>query len=305
MRLLLILLCAVAAVTVPVDLFAGAWTQDEGGYYVKLTANSLSTTRERDTDGNEADLFSEQEELRDGKFVDVNFSVYAEYGLFRHLTLIGSIPFKYLRSERTEFEIINNEVSSNGTLLEESTVGVGDLKAGLRYDLRTLPLFSLLGERTPLALEGGVKIPFGYEEAPPDGGPPLGNGDVDSDISILLGRSLWPLPLYFTGNYGFRNRGGDFHDEVFFGGEVGYSKGKWLLKVSVDGVENRIDDAELKRDEDSFETVVGDQDFLHLTPGFAYEVGPDTYFTADLIEVISGKQTLEGRTFSIGVAYTR
>lgn len=272
---------------------AGAWTHDQGGYYFKLSGNYLSTTTERGPDGEERDLFAESENMRDGSFLDINIAAYAEYGLFSRLTLVGQLPVKYLRSRRVE------ELEDRGIRdFEETTVGPGDLTFGVRYAHLLQPIV--------LSVQGSVKLPLGYDRSPDDGGPPLGNGELDADIQLLVGRSLDPLPFYVTGSGGLRRRGGPYNDELFYQAELGYSTAQWLVKGALDIVENRANRAGMSENRSGLDdSLVGEQDYTKLVIGVERAIDATTRFTIDLIEILYGKNTIEGTTIAVGVAYSR
>ncbi len=275
------------------DVEAGAWTQDRGGHYLKLSANYLTATTERGRDGEKVDLFAGSDNLRDGSFLDFNLTAYGEYGLFSRLTLVGQLPIKYLRSKRVE------ELEEGGERdFNEANVGPGDLTVGLRYAHLVKPII--------LSVQGSVKIPLGYDRSPDSGAPPLGNGELDADLQLMAGRSLYPLPLYLTGGGGMRRRGGLYEDEIFYQVEIGYTNSRWLVKGVLDILENRANRIGLGNDGSGLDdSLVGEQDCTKLIIGVERAVDPTTRFTIDLIEILAGKNTIEGTTVAVGIAYTR
>ncbi len=89
-----------------------------------------------------------------------------------------------------------------------------------------------------LAVQAGVKLPLLYNEKPNNNGPPLGSGAFDGEVHLLAGRSLYTRPSYVTGSLGYRRRGGRLNDEAVYAAEAGYTKGRTLFKVTLDGVRN-------------------------------------------------------------------
>ncbi len=269
---------------------AGAWTQADKGYYFKLSGNYLNTTTEFDSDGNEIDMFAtiEDEDRSDGEFRDVNVSAYVEYGVMDGVTLIGNVAVKNVSSRY----VLNQDTGSRREI-DGSTFGLGDLTAGFRYRIAARPV--------ALAIQASAKLPLGYDLEPPAGEPPLGNGEGDAEVKALAGYSFFPAPVYVTGGVGIRGRGGDAENEMLYEAEIGWSTPALLAKITVDIVRSR---GEIAAGGD-FAAVTGEADYLKLLPGIAALIAEGTWFTADVIHVMDGRNTLAGTTFSIGVAYTR
>ena len=207
--------------------WAGAWVQEPESYFLKVGSSYFSTTEEFNHLGDRLQILEEQTAFEDASFRDANLNLYLEYGLTENTTLVTTLPFKGLRSERdvlfgggleTSREIVN-------------TVGFGDITLSVRRELLPDPL--------ALSIQTGIKFPLGYAQRPANDGPPLGTAKFDGEIHLLAGRSLWPLPGYVTGSLGFRRRGGRLNDEVVYGIEIGCNVGPLLAKIGVDGIRNR------------------------------------------------------------------
>ncbi|NNE09792.1 MAG: hypothetical protein HKN20_14630 [Gemmatimonadetes bacterium] len=165
--------------------------------------------------------------------------------------------------------------------------------AGFRYRIAARPV--------ALAIQASAKLPLGYDVEPPAGEPPLGNGEGDADVKALMGYSFYPVPVYVTGGVGIRARGGDAENELLYEAEAGWSTPAFLAKITVDIVRSRGEIAAAG----DFAAVTGEADYTKLLPGIAARIADGTWFTADVIHVMDGKNTLAGTTFSIGVAYTK
>lgn len=206
---------------------SGAWVQGKRAYYLKLSSSFLSTTRGFNYRGVGMDLFEEHAGFTDGSFLDFNLTTYLEYGLGDRVTVVSNLQYKALRSSRTG--LIGGGVVRFREIVH--TNGFADLSLSLRYALLVSPL--------ALSLQGGTKMPLGYDKSPSNDGPPLGTGKVDGELHVLAGKSLYPLPLYLTAALGYRGRGGRLHDEILYAVEVGYTADRLHFKVGLDGVENR------------------------------------------------------------------
>ena len=273
------MVCALPLLS-PGESRGGAWTQSERGYYLKLSGLSFTTTDELDANGDSAPRPG------DGELTDRGVSAYLEYGLTDRLTLVASLPYK--RVEDTRF--IGGRLT--GVAAVERSTGFGDLETRLRWSLRTSPLV--------LSVAAGGKIPAGYGVTTATR-VPLGTGEVDGDVRLLAGRSFHPLPLYTTGELGWRRRGGRFSDEVLFAAETGYTVGRLLLKANLSGVRTLGDCGDASQGGG----LIGDQSLYKLSPGLIYRMGPVMELSAEAISVASGCNAATGTTFVVGVAYKR
>ena len=277
-----LLLCAVGwtVALVPQQAEAGAWTQTDHGYYLKLSGLSFATTEELDVNGNSLPRQG------DGELTDFAFSSYLEYGLTDRLTLVASIPYKKVEDTR----YIGGR--QNGVAAVESSSGFGDLETRLRWQLQTDPVV--------LSVAAGGKIPLGYEVTQATR-VPLGTGEFDGDVRLLAGRSFYPMPLYTTGEFGYRRRGGRFSDELLYAAEAGYAMGRLMLKANMSGVRTLGDCG----DAGQGGGLIGDQNTFKLSPGVIYSVRPEWQLSLDTISVAQGCNSATGTTFVVGAAYKR
>lgn len=271
--------CAMT-LALPQQVTGGAWTQSERSYYLKLSGLSFTTTEELDADGESLPR------LGDGELTDFGFSAYLEYGLTDRLTLVASIPYK----EVEETRYIGGR--QNGVAAVESSSGFGDLETRLRWLLKTDPVV--------LSVALGGKIPAGYDVTTSTR-VPLGRGEFDGDVRLLAGRSFYPLPLYTTGELGYRKQGGRFSDEVLFSAEAGYTIDKLMLKANLSGVRTLGDCGDASQGGG----LIGDQNSFKLSPGLIYSVRPQWQLSLDTISVAHGCNTATGTTFVIGAAFKR
>lgn len=281
---------------------AGAWTQKRGGYFLKFSASYLYTTKEFNHLGDRLNIFQERVVYRNTSFQDFNLNAYFEYGLWENATLVANLPFKVLTSDWTEL-ILGGNLTSDVTI---STVGFSDLSLSLRYRLLRAPLV--------VSLQGGVKLPLGYDQQPENDGPPLGTGEIDAEGNLLLGASLYPLPVYLTAGAGYRNRGGLLHDEVLYSLEAGVSRGRALLKVTVDGVLSTATPPDIYGRTIvtplpggggvAPNIIVGDQDIQKVSPSIIYQLRDGLALQVEALHIFAGKNTISGTTYSLGVIFS-
>lgn len=285
------------------QLFAGAWTQKKSRLYLKISANYLNTTEEFNHVGEKQEIFQERFAFINTSFRDFNFNAYAEYGLFDRFTVIANLPYKILTAKRTE--VVGDSVVSR--ILTLYSLGVADLSLSGRYAIFKAPL--------AVAFQGGIKIPLGYDKNPRNEGAPLGTGEVDFEGNLLFGKSLYPLPFYLTGGIGYRQRSGALHDQVLYTAEAGFQQSIFLFKVTLDGLFSTTTPPDLAGQAiitplpgggGAFPNIiVGDQDVHKISPSLVVKVSPITSFQLEALHIFSGKDTVAGTVFSVGVVVTK
>jgi hypothetical protein len=294
---------AVAAVLAGVsEPRAQAWLQPEDGYYFKVSSSLLLSNDEFNFRGDRQPIFAEDLSRTDTSFRDVSITGYLEYGITNHLTLVATVPFKILTSKDTRTlagQPIRKATLTNG--------GLADILVSLRAPIVRGPL--------AVSLQGGIKLPLGYEKEPDNDGPPLGTGELDAEIGLFAGQSLYPLPAYVSAGIGYRLRGGELHDEVSYSAEGGYTMGSVFVKLRFDGLQNVSDPPDLAGlvvmtplpggGGVTPTVVVGDQDVFKISPAVSYLFNASLSLTAEAFHTIAGKNTVAGTSFSIGLVYTR
>lgn len=88
--ILLALFAFLVSVGWPTAVMAGAWTQAKGSAYNRLAVNYTVITEQFDASGNRVGL------ANSGKFTEWNITYYGEGGLTDRLTIVGSLPLKFL-----------------------------------------------------------------------------------------------------------------------------------------------------------------------------------------------------------------
>ncbi len=252
--------------------FAGAWTQKKGEYYLKLAGGYLNTTQDIDAMGDKVDKDGE------GRLRDVNGSAYLEYGISDQLTLVASAPYKNMEDTRT---------FQTGTALERRW-GFGDVELRIRRLLWSKDFVA--------SFAAGAKVPTWFEDDESTR-VPLSTRKLDGDVRVLLGKSLYPVPGYVTGELGYRMRGGTFSNEWFYTLEAGITVDRVLIKGFISGIQT------LGNCEPGDEVgLIGDQNVLKISPGIIYKLNAKVEVNMDLIHIASGCNTTAGNTFFVGVA---
>ncbi len=284
--------------------YAGAWVQKKRGYYLKLANSYVNTSKEFDHLGNRKNILQDFEVFENADYREVTISAYVEYGLFDRLTVVADVPFKFATSSRTE---ISNYYENGMRDVSHTTTGFGDLRLLGRLNLLQLPLV--------VSVQPGVKIPLGYDESGDIEGPALGTSELEYEGQLLVGQSLYPLPIYLTGGIGYRFREGPLHDEVFYNVEAGYTAGRILFKASISGVDNTTTPQDIFGEPIQLplpggggavpDRLFGDQNFLKINGGITYNLKKNFAIDGQVFNIASGKNIVTGTTFQIGLVLTK
>ena len=301
---------AVALVTLllsallPSPTLAGAWVQNKDGYFLKISSSYLFTRKELQRNGDSQDIFEEDQTKIDTWFRDISILLYLEYGLLDRLTLVTDLPFKISTSRETEIAL----PGAPARRITRTNGGLADLHLALRTPLVRGPLV--------MSLQGGVKIPLGYSREPDNDGPPLGTGQVDGEVFILIGQSLYPLPAYIEAGIGYRFRGGELRDEVEYAIEGGFTWGRLFAKLRFNGLQNTRNElpdlagatvqTPLPGGGGAIQDVIaGDQDVFKLTPAVSLRLADGISINAEAYHVVSGANTTLGTTYAFGLIFAR
>ncbi|MFC1890128.1 hypothetical protein ACFL4G_10265 [Thermodesulfobacteriota bacterium] len=251
---------------------AGAWTQPKGVMYNRMSVNYYRSTAAYGTDGGLADLD------KNGVFEDYNFTWYQEYGLLERLTLITSIPYKFVHHEDDAFK--------------SNTWGPGDIDVAARIRLFEKPFI--------LGLQPLVKLPYGYDE---DEDVPIGNGQADFEIRLLFGRSLHPLPAYAGVEIGYRFRAGDPSDEIRYLAEAGCTfTPRISARIKLDGTLSAENGAVGTAGFN--QTLTNEFDLGKLEVTTIFRIRENLFIEGTWTPTVYGENTSQGHTFSLALAGT-
>ena len=305
-------LAAILLALAPTQVHAGAWTQAPGGMYCKIAGLSFRSQDYLDATGERRERVAKpsMEALS-----DQSMSAYLEYGLLERLTLVATLPYKRLTYENTEVKVFKSDLLDTTITRihpDEINSGLADLELRLRWRLLRFPaVVSLaLGGKFPLGYDmdqesigslgaGGLGLGLSPSTGADDK-VPLGTGERDIDMRLLVGKSLYPLPGYLTSTVGYRKRGGAFSDEIFYGFEAGVSYKRLLVKGAVEGMRTRGDCGAMGQG-----GLVGDQDILKLAPGLIFSLSKHLELGVDLFHIAAGCNTAAGTTYAAGLAFKR
>jgi hypothetical protein len=189
MTLLLIVMC----IFISNEAFS-AWTQPKGHSYNQVTLSYYKTTKkfttlERNEDdeivNTHADVFRNEEE----EFTSTKITYYGEYGIIDTLTIFGSIPYDWQRS---------NDTKRYGD--EAGPSGIGDINLGLRQSL----MDNILGSGVLMSAQAEIKIPEAYDYEHPLTHLSLGDGQYDATLALLFGKGFSNGYAWLNAGYKFR-----------------------------------------------------------------------------------------------------
>ncbi len=188
--------CLLALFLVPTLARAQAWTQEPGRVYLKVTQGFANASERYDAGGEVVPYDPNLDPEEDGTpFRDRSRYLYGEVGLAPSLTLFGSLPYKRLFVRDGGFD----------APVERRTSDLGSGVLGLRVGLTEVAGWN----DSPNALAANVALilPLGYRR---NVAPTVGPGQVDAQLTLAYGRSLWPLPAYAQAAVGYRHRSSVF-----------------------------------------------------------------------------------------------
>lgn len=260
-----LVLCSVSS-----NVFAGAWAQQKGHFYSKLTfIQSLSEQR-----------FDFMKQELNFTFNDKALYFYTEYGLLNGTTLVVSMPLMK-ESEAYYF-------SFKGTT---KAAFAGDIEFQLKQNLLSGPLV--------LSAAAGINLPVIYST---ETTPPLGAGVRNYDLKLLAGTSFYPIPAYVTGDFGYRVRQGDFENEMSFSAEAGYTvMNKFLFRLLASGMRSiHIDEMQQSFSQFSFQ-----QEQYRVGTGLIYLLNKNIEFDVTFLKTTSGRNFPEFTEIYFGIAFKR
>jgi protein XagA len=256
----------------PAGVWAGAWSRAPGSYYAKVSGLLYHSEDFFNDMGRRAPMGMDGERFRAGQSF-----LYLEYGLRDRLTLVSSLSAGRLVSE--------------DQFVESTTWGVGDVEVGIKYQLSE--------EVLVVAPQFTLKVPSGYNA---DFDPSMGTGEIDAEARLLVSRSLYPLPVYFSAELGYRKRGGVYSGQIPYVVEAGITPHQRLFaKIFWSGTDTR------RKDESEASGIVGlaqvsEGDFLKAGAQLAIGITEPLWLDVLYERIVDGENIGAGTTWGIGLS---
>lgn len=281
---LLLAIAAVAVVALPRPASAGAWAQEDKGVYLKASAAYSYADEQYKAEGEKLQLLSTNEE---GTLESRAVRFYGEFGLLPRLTFL------------TSTSIVRNTVDSR--LVNITTTGMGDFRAGLKYQF--------LDDPVVVSLASVWTLPTGYTAQPENPKvPTLGLGVPMHTATLAVGKSFYPVPLYASAEVGFRVRGGrelsngdrlEYPPELPYALEVGVDATDWLMvRGALRGLHGFGDPEELN----VFTLSPRTQSYLKVGPSVLFTVAERVQIQLDYMYTPVGVNALRSHEFTAGTA---
>jgi len=265
-----LLMGMVAAAAASSEPARAQWVESPGAGWAALAIYHQNTTENFRSNGDRREIFA------NGRAVTTSTFLTLAAGLFSGIDIWVQPSFHHLRFD---------DVAADRT-----STGFGDT----RIWLRAAPL-AWLGSDLPVAVRGGVKLPFGDFEVDAEI-IPLGDGQRDWEVMAEAGHSFWPRSVYVMGWLGYRWREEnteslrDFGNELFYFAQVGGEVGPIGYKVALDGWDGASGSVEGL-------AIPGFQrDLLQLQSTLSYPAGPGS------VEA-GARFTLKGKNLPAGTAF--
>lgn len=255
----------------PAPLHAGAWVLPRGRANVQVAFLHQSTTDRYFLDGDRIPYFFDGRSRTSALYLD------ARYGLTDRIEGLLQVPFF-----RVRFDDLADDRRSDG---------LGDVRAGLRYNLvRDSPVATL---------DVRVKMPTGtfINDAEVV---PVGEGQWDLDLAGEVAHSFWPRPFYVNGRAGYRFRGPndksglDFGDELFWLVEGGYEVHARIgLKLVARGLHGK--------EGTSFGIAIETlkREAVYVEPGVVIRANPSWFVELAVPFTVAGRNWPAGPVFSL------
>jgi hypothetical protein len=200
---------------IPSWLFAGAWTQEKGCIYQKLSYSYYFTDKNFGKGGG-YDEAAKKKGIR-FEFMSRDITWYGEIGAMDNLTFIWSVSQKNMAWAK-------KRRSDDKKLLSSTHSCLGDLDLAVKYSFSNGP--------TALSAQFLFKSELFYDN---DETIMPGNNQSDYELRLLAGRSLWPWG-YVNVEAGYRWRTQAPADEFRYLVEYGLDWKKFYTFVKLNGI---------------------------------------------------------------------
>lgn len=256
--------------------FAGGWVPKKGHGYFKLGQSALRSNSFIEQDGTESQIIT----------TSVYFtSFYGEYGFTDRLTGVVYAPFF------SRMTVNAVEFTSGLTQSGDDFNGWGDSDLGLKYGF-------LQGGNFVMNASLTLGLPIGGTAGGNSEALQLGDGEFNQLVRVEAGFAPSKTNLYFNAGAGFNNRTQGFSEEFRYNFEAGYSKGKFVGAMKLDGIKS------LKNGEPTG-TANGifsnNMELLTFTPEVAIQLKEKMGITANTSLILYGRRILNAPSYSAGI----
>jgi hypothetical protein len=214
-------------------------------------------------------------------------NLYGEYGITDRFTGILYSPF---------LTSVNRQggIDSTGQVFNpDQAIGLGDLDIGIKY--------GWVQGSVNIATSVIFGLPTGNHFAGETGTLHLGDGEFNQLIKLDVSAGL-NNGLFTTVFGGFNNRTNGFSDEIHVGGELGYSRNKWIAIVKIYGRYSVFN--ETPRKDSPIPGIYSDNiEYLAISPQVLYRLKNNWGVMGEIGFAAHGRNIIASPAFQLGVFY--
>jgi hypothetical protein len=254
---------------------AGAWLQEAGTAYVRLSSGYLATRERFDEDGDRVQWDTSGGGFRNARYRDIALAAYAEAGLARDWTVVLAGGWSHLQARQPSAEF--------------ETYGFGDVTVGVK---RSLGRWS----RSVASAGGYLTFPTGY-----DTGDYPALGSNVTDLSVVGSAGTSGSRAWGTAEVEYRIRGGGFRNQVRGAVGGGWNPAPRLgLRAEIRGT--RAVGAAAEGNALRFDPAAVDPSVLEAAGTVSVSVGGGIAVEGEVRTALAGENTLAGTRWSLAVA---
>lgn len=255
----------------------GGWTKNKGKGYFKISQYTLIANQYFNPEGNLIRI--------NPRISLYNTAIYGEYGLNDKFTTELYFPI-FSRS------VLNNLQKRNGEFIDGDKVSsVGDMNVSIKYGIHQ-------EGSTVFSAKITLGLPLGDASGGRTGTLQTGDGEFNQMLSLDIGHSFYPIPVYANVSAGLNNRTKNFSDEFRYSVEGGVTMGNFVLIGRILGVKSLMNG---NTEDNSNQGVFGNNvEYLSFTPEVLYNIKAHYGISAAAGTAFSGKQVLASPSFEIG-----
>ncbi len=258
-------------------LAGGGWNKAKGKGFFKLSQYAIIADSYFNPEGNIIRT------TRGTAFYSTAF--YGEYGLTDKIATELYFPF-FTRS------VLNNLQRRNGSFEEGDQVSsLGDTNISLKYGI-------IQKGATVVSAKITFGLPLGNAAGGTSGILQTGDGEFNQMLSIDVGHSFYPAPIYANASFGINNRTKGFSEEFRYSLEAGVTLKKIILIARIIGVESLMNGN--PEDSEAQGVFANNLEFLTFMPELVYKIKDNYGVTAAVGTAFSGRQVLANPSYEIG-----
>ena len=261
------------------DASAGPWPRKKRVGYYQLGFGFMRANTYYEPNGRRIDIPT---------LADYTFSFYGEYGITDRITAVAYIPFVQRLTLNKQIGRESGVVFFEG---DENT-NVADPDIGIRFGL-------LQKGNTVVSAGLSFGIPIGDHTQ--QSGLWTGDGEFNQRITLGVGHSFYPKPVYVSVEAGMNNRTQGFSDEFTYHVEAGYT---FVSKLTAIGKLRGLEPFRNGEDDVSGGTgglYANNQRYLVYALELAYKINPTLGISVSAEGATRGQNILSAPAYRTGV----